>query len=105
NAVNKVITPHECRMRDLTYSGSIYVDIEYLRGGHVIRRRGVPIGKLPLMLRSARCVLSGQSDAQLAKMLECPLDPGRLPLPRGARRRRRLQPAQADILWSRGPRR
>ena len=28
------------------------------------------------MLRSNKCVLSGRSDAQLARMTECPLDPG-----------------------------
>jgi DNA-directed RNA polymerase III subunit RPC2 len=28
------------------------------------------------MLRSNKCVLTGKSDAELAKMTECPLDPG-----------------------------
>ena len=28
------------------------------------------------MLRSNKCVLTGCSEAQLARMIECPLDPG-----------------------------
>lgn len=28
------------------------------------------------MLRSGKCVLKGKSEAQLAQMTECPLDPG-----------------------------
>lgn len=28
------------------------------------------------MLRSNKCVLTNKSDAELAKMTECPLDPG-----------------------------
>lgn len=28
------------------------------------------------MLRSNKCILTGRTDAQLARMQECPLDPG-----------------------------
>lgn len=54
------ITPQQCRLRDMTYSAPISVDIEYTRGKEVISRKGkdgvgaVVIGKLPLMLRSGR---------------------------------------------------
>jgi DNA-directed RNA polymerase III subunit RPC2 len=75
-AVDKSYTPHECRLRDLTYSANIYVDVEYVRGRQIIVRRGVPIGRIPVMLRSSHCVLTGKSDAELARMQECPLDPG-----------------------------
>lgn len=34
------------------------------------------IGRLPIMLRSSHCVLTGKSEADLARMKECPLDPG-----------------------------
>ncbi|KAJ1985572.1 DNA-directed RNA polymerase III complex subunit Rpc2 [Dimargaris cristalligena] len=76
SAINTSYTPHECRLRDLTYAGVIYVDIEYVRGRQIVRRRGVPIGRLPIMLRSSHCVLRGRSDAEMAVMQECPLDPG-----------------------------
>ncbi|KAK9728588.1 DNA-directed RNA polymerase III complex subunit Rpc2 [Basidiobolus ranarum] len=76
HAVNLEYTPHECRLRDLTYSANIYVDVEYVRGRQLVRRRGVPIGRMPIMLRSSHCVLSGKDESELAKMCECPLDPG-----------------------------
>ncbi|CAG8539382.1 19658_t:CDS:10, partial [Dentiscutata erythropus] len=73
---HNVFTPHECRLRDLTYSGNIYVDVEYVRGKRRVIRKDTIIGKLPIMLRSSKCVLTGKSEAELAKMFECPLDPG-----------------------------
>lgn len=75
-AMNRSYTPHECRLRDLTYSAPIYVDIEYLRGRQIVRRKGVPIGRMPIMLRSSHCVLTGKNELELARMNECPLDPG-----------------------------
>ncbi|PWN26316.1 beta and beta-prime subunits of DNA dependent RNA-polymerase [Jaminaea rosea] len=75
-ATNNTIYPHECRLRDLTYSAGIFVNIEYVRGQKLVRRRNVCIGKMPIMLRSNKCHLSNQSHAGLAKMNECPLDPG-----------------------------
>lgn len=73
---NKEIFPHECRLRDMTYSAPINVNVEYYRGGKTVRRRNVCIGKLPIMLRSNRCWLTGRNEAELAEMNECPLDPG-----------------------------
>lgn len=39
-------------------------------------QRNVEIGRLPVMLRSNKCVLTGKDDAELSRMNECPLDPG-----------------------------
>lgn len=66
----------ECRTRSLTYSAPIVVDVKYTRGRSVHTEKNVPIGKLPIMLRSSKCVLCGKSDAELAKLKECPFDPG-----------------------------
>ncbi|KAG8743238.1 DNA-directed RNA polymerase III core subunit ret1 [Ceratobasidium sp. 414] len=76
DSVDKSVTPHECRLRDTTYAATITVDVQYTRGNVIVRRKGVPIGRLPIMLRSDKCVLAGQSEAALAGMTECPLDPG-----------------------------
>ncbi|KAI9782210.1 MAG: DNA-directed RNA polymerase III core subunit ret1 [Geoglossum umbratile] len=70
------ITPNECRLRDMTYAAPVFVDIEYIRGKQVVRRRGIPIGRLPIMLRSSKCVLTNKSDSDMAVLNECPLDPG-----------------------------
>lgn len=70
------VTPNECRLRDMTYAAPILVDVQYPKGPQVYRRRGMTIGRIPIMLRSARCVLSGKSEAEMCMMDECPLDPG-----------------------------
>ena len=70
------VTPNECRLRDLTYAAPILVDIAYARGRAKVVRRGVTIGRLPIMLRSAQCVLAGKSESEMARLKECPLDPG-----------------------------
>jgi DNA-directed RNA polymerase III subunit RPC2 len=70
------ISPMECRLRDSTYAAALYVDIEYVRGHKIIRRKGVQIGRIPIMLRSERCVLTGKDANEMAKLGECPLDPG-----------------------------
>lgn len=76
DVANRSYTPHECRLRDLTYSANIFVDVEYTRGKQIVKRRNVNIGRLPIMLRSSHCVLRGRNEAELARMKECPLDPG-----------------------------
>ncbi|KAK5961064.1 DNA-directed RNA polymerase III core subunit RET1 PWA37_001592 [Arxiozyma heterogenica] len=68
--------PHECRLRDMTYSAPIYVDIEYTRGRNIIMHKDVEIGKMPIMLRSNKCILNGADERTMAKLNECPLDPG-----------------------------
>ncbi|EPQ66216.1 Bgt-4855 [Blumeria graminis f. sp. tritici] len=70
------ITPNECRLRDMTYAAPIRVDVKYLRGKSMVFRRGVPIGRLPIMLRSSKCRLAGKNDRETAYMNECALDPG-----------------------------
>ncbi|GAW01607.1 beta and beta-prime subunits of DNA dependent RNA-polymerase [Lentinula edodes] len=73
--VDKRVTPHECRLRDITYAAPIIVTVQYTRGNKIVQRN-VNIGRLPIMLRSNKCVLTGKSEAELARMTECPLDPG-----------------------------
>lgn len=75
------MTPQQCRLRDVTYAAPVSVDVEYTRGREIVRRtaaggNAVRIGRIPLMLRCDRCVLAGKTDAQLAALGECPLDPG-----------------------------
>ncbi|KAE9406092.1 beta and beta-prime subunits of DNA dependent RNA-polymerase [Gymnopus androsaceus JB14] len=74
-AIEKRVTPHECRLRDITYAAPIIVTVQYTRGKKIVQRN-VNIGRLPIMLRSNKCVLTGKDEAELARMSECPLDPG-----------------------------
>ncbi|OWB60220.1 hypothetical protein B5S32_g1569 [[Candida] boidinii] len=74
--IEVLLPPHECRLRDLTYSAPIYVDVEYTRGRKIIMHRDLEIGRIPVMLRSNKCVLSGRNEREMAYLNECPLDPG-----------------------------
>lgn len=71
-----ILPPHECRLRDLTYSAPIYVDVEYTRGRKIIMHKDLEIGRMPIMLRSNKCILDGIDEHQMARFDECPLDPG-----------------------------
>lgn len=73
--------PNEARLRNLTYSAPLYVDITktVVRDGEEpieTKHSKTFIGKLPIMLRSTYCLLSGMTDRDLNELNECPLDPG-----------------------------
>lgn len=84
------MTPQQCRLRDMTYSAPISVDVEYTRGREIMVRKGrngqgaIAIGRMPLMLRSDRCALHGKSEKEMAELGECPLDPGGYFIVKGA---------------------
>ncbi|CAN0910483.1 DNA-directed RNA polymerase III subunit 2 [Linum grandiflorum] len=75
-----ILTPHSCRLSDRTYSAPLLVDIEYIYGSNDQKqkreKRDVVIAKMPIMLRSSCCSLYQKDEAELAKLGECPLDPG-----------------------------
>lgn len=58
--------PHECRIRDLTYSSPIHVDIEYTKGDRIFRKNEVLIGRMPMMLGASNCWLNNLSQEKLA---------------------------------------
>jgi DNA-directed RNA polymerase III subunit RPC2 len=60
------LTPNECRIRDLTYSAPIYVDVEYTKGDVIIKRKQELIGMMPIMLGSSNCWLTDKSHEELA---------------------------------------
>ncbi|KAJ3259133.1 DNA-directed RNA polymerase III core subunit ret1 [Boothiomyces macroporosus] len=70
------LTPHACRLRDMTYAGAIEVDIKYNKGKQGFIKRNIEIGKMPIMLKSSKCVLHEKSPDEIAALGECPLDPG-----------------------------
>ena len=43
--VTRKVTPQECRLRDLTYSARIFVDIEYTRGNQRVIKNDLVIGR------------------------------------------------------------
>lgn len=96
NMAKYSVFPMECRLRDVTYSGDIYVDVEYVRNRQIVVKRDVCIGKMPIMLRSSRCSLNDRrsgvidsqerKDASIRQSQECPLDVGGYFIVRGVER-------------------
>ncbi|KAL8468811.1 hypothetical protein ACS0TY_031855 [Phlomoides rotata] len=77
--------PKAARLRNLTYSSPLYVDVikRVVKKGYdceeVIETQDfgkVFIGKVPIMLRSSYCSLYDHSERDLTEMGECPYDQG-----------------------------
>lgn len=74
--------PNEARLRNLTYSAPLYVDITKMvhkEGEEQVetqQHQRTFIGKIPIMLRSTYCLLNGMKNRDLCELNECPLDPG-----------------------------
>ena len=74
--------PNECRLRDLTYDAQAQVTlgVELYRPGadtpHDTFLRNVELGRIPIMLKSMRCNLSGKDEDELPRLNECPHDQG-----------------------------
>jgi DNA-directed RNA polymerase III subunit RPC2 len=74
--VETVVTPNECRLRDMTYAAPIYVDFIYPKQSGNVRKTNIMIGRMPMMLRSSKCVLHGRPESDMAWLNECAVDPG-----------------------------
>ncbi|KAJ5071462.1 intein-containing DNA-directed RNA polymerase iii subunit rpc2 precursor [Anaeramoeba ignava] len=74
--ITREITPQQCRLRDITYSAPILVNVEFIRDKKAYIKKNVIIGRLPIMLRSEKCILYGKSDTEISNLGECTLDPG-----------------------------
>uniref|UniRef100_A0A7S2SDK5 DNA-directed RNA polymerase subunit beta n=1 Tax=Mucochytrium quahogii TaxID=96639 RepID=A0A7S2SDK5_9STRA len=80
--------PHEARLRNLTYSAPLYIDVTYKRktlgddgdDQDLDEQEGETqrefLGMVPIMLRSQFCVLKDKSDSELAELSECVFDQG-----------------------------
>ena len=81
DGVPSPMMPNEARLRNLTYSAPLYVDITktvYKEGQDPVEttHEKTFIGKIPIMLRSTYCLLNTLTDRDLTELNECPLDPG-----------------------------
>jgi DNA-directed RNA polymerase II subunit RPB2 len=86
--VIKRLYPNEARLRGLTYSAPVFIDIHITKkvldpktgimkidGATTVEER-IPFLKLPVMLHSKYCHLSENTDKSLAELGECPYDHG-----------------------------
>ncbi|KAN0021895.1 hypothetical protein ACTFIU_004040 [Dictyostelium citrinum] len=86
DGVSQQVTPNQARIRNLTYSAPLFVDItktvmtgskskgDERRTDEVLKR--IFIGKVPIMLRSQYCMLNEADDRDLTTMGECSFDQG-----------------------------
>ncbi len=69
------ITPTEARLRSLTYSAPIFLEIS-VRQGQQTESHDVEIGRIPVMVKSKICNIYGMSKEEMEEALIDPLDPG-----------------------------
>jgi DNA-directed RNA polymerase subunit B len=72
----RFITPNEARIRNLTYSAPIIVEMIPVINGIEQDKQEVKMGELPIMVKSEKCVLNGLSEEELIRLGEDPKDPG-----------------------------
>ena len=60
-------TPFQCRLRDCTYSAPVYVNVRYTRGRQIVVKKKVLIGRMPIMLRSTKCLLNNKTERQIGR--------------------------------------
>ncbi len=68
--------PMDARLRDLTYSAQVWVEMVKIIDGVEKRIEDVYIGDLPVMVKSKLCWLYGKSEEELRELGEDYLDPG-----------------------------
>ena len=61
DACTNKIMPHECRIRDMTYSAPVHVDVEYTYRNLVYSKSDVLLGYMPMMLGASNCWLANKS--------------------------------------------
>jgi DNA-directed RNA polymerase beta subunit len=78
----------------MNYAAPILVDVEYVRGKHLVKRQNVVIGRMPVMLRSVKCVLADRTRGELAALQEWSATstehPSQIALPPSARVQQQL---------------
>ncbi|KAM0688034.1 DNA-dependent RNA polymerase II [Conglomerata obtusa] len=86
DGLSRSITPSEARYRDLTYTCQLFIDITVEKEGipsyggvapvdqHSFGK--VPIGNIPVMVRSSHCTTYKLNDQDLVNYGECPFDKG-----------------------------
>ena len=72
---SKTITPAEARLRNLTYSAPLYLEMT-IKQGDQTENQEVEIGKIPILVRSKTCNTYGMSEQELIENYLDPKDPG-----------------------------
>ncbi|MGC8850331.1 MAG: DNA-directed RNA polymerase subunit B, partial [Candidatus Bathyarchaeia archaeon] len=76
DGAERQIYPMEARIRNLTYSAPIHLEMTTIIDGREARTELVYVGDMPVMLKSKICPLSKLTSEELRRIGEDPLDPG-----------------------------
>jgi len=68
--------PNDARIRGVSYSAPLYLEMTLVEGDDARETKEVEIGFLPIMLRSKACNLSGLTDEEMIECSEDPMDLG-----------------------------
>ena len=74
DGTSRPITPHECRIRNISYSSPLYVDVLVKRSDKTTILKDVYFGRIPTMVYSYICHV--KDPAKRVKYGECEQDPG-----------------------------
>ncbi|WP_380681018.1 DNA-directed RNA polymerase subunit B'' [Salinigranum sp. GCM10025319] len=77
----ELLYPQEARLRNITYSAPVFMEMEIVRGGDeeeevVLDSTETKVGRMPIMVGSRKCNISQLSDEELIEIGEDPADPG-----------------------------
>ncbi|AEH60373.1 RNA polymerase beta subunit [Methanosalsum zhilinae DSM 4017] len=68
--------PNEARLRNLSYSAPLYLEMSVVKGETETEPQETKIGQLPVMIKSNICNLKELNDEEMVQSGEDPLDPG-----------------------------
>jgi len=77
----ELLYPQEARLRNITYSAPVFMEMDIVRGGEeepeqVVDTAETKIGRMPIMVGSSKCNIHDFSDEELIEIGEDPADPG-----------------------------
>ena len=77
----ELLYPQEARLRNITYAAPVFMEMTIMRGGldeeiRMVDTAETKVGRMPIMVGSSKCNITGFTDEELVEIGEDPADPG-----------------------------